>query len=157
MKKSYRKSIKVNHYICGRCKHRVPEPGEVEPTVQVHGVGPSLNVECEVWMWMASRTLLLQYLCSFSITHAPSQSMITETSCIIYSAMLMFHQVTFWNFRYIAMSLYNIILVFPCGYTVYKVFNKQHFHNYFDCVWLVHWCMAGKFVLGIPYHKVLSW
>ena len=80
-------------------------------------------------------------------------------SAILYylSAMSMLHQVTFWNFRYIAMSLYNIILVFPCGYTVYKVFNKQHFHNYFDCVWLVHWCMAGKFVLGIPYHKVLSW
>ena len=23
--------------LCGRCKRRVPEPGEVEPTVQVHG------------------------------------------------------------------------------------------------------------------------
>ena len=30
--------------LCGRCKRRVPEPREVESTVQVHGVGPSLNV-----------------------------------------------------------------------------------------------------------------
>ena len=124
-------------------------------------IKPEVHLSCYVYtsilLFCTSILLFCTSILLFCIIYSAILYKSILLFCIIYSAMSMLHQVTFWNFRYIAMSLYNIILVFPCGYTVYKVFNKQHFHNYFDCVWLVHWCMAGKFVLGIPYHKVLSW